>query len=102
MRQIESPKNTKAVPDRWRIGFSPWKRYTSGSIESPFESPDTFLWYPYQRSLLKGDVPIIGQDIFLDLTASASSVTEFKRVPTASGVSTAVPGAYEFTARARR
>ncbi len=96
LRQIESPKNTKAVPDRWRIGFSPWKRYTSGSIESPFESPDTFLWYPYQRSLLKGDVPIIGQDIFLNLTASASSVTEFKRVPTASGVSTAVPGAYEF------
>ena len=96
LRQFNYPTNTQPVPDRWRIGFSPWKRYTSGSIESPFESPETFLWYPYQRSLLKGDVPIIGQDIFLDLTASANTVTEFKRVPTASGVSAAVPGAYEF------
>jgi hypothetical protein len=86
----------KPVPDRWRIGFAPWKRYTSGSIESPFESPETFLWYPYQRSLLKGDVPIIGQDIFLDLTASANSVTEFKRVPMPSGVSAATAGASEF------
>jgi hypothetical protein len=41
-------------------------------------------------------VPVIGQDIFLDLTASAETVTEFKRVPTASGVSGAVPGQYEF------
>ena len=96
LRSFDYPTNTVPVRDRWRIGFSPWKRYTSGSIESPFESPDTFLWYPYQRSLLKGDVPIYGQDIFLDLTASANTVTEFKRVPTASGISAAVPGAYEF------
>ena len=46
--------------------------------------------------MLKGDVPIIGQNIFLDLTASAETVTEFKRLPTASGVSGAVPGEYEF------
>ena len=96
LRQFQYPTNTEPVPDRWRIGFSPWKRYTSGSIEDPFESPSTYLWYPYQRSLLKGDVPIYGQDIFLDLTASAESVTEFKRVPTAAGVSTATSGEYEF------
>lgn len=96
LRQFTYPTNTAPVPDRWRIGFAPWKRYTSGSIESPFESPDTYVWYPYQRSLLKGDVPICGQDVFLDLTASAESVTEFKRVPTASGVSTATAGEYEF------
>lgn len=96
LRTSDYPTNTVPVPDRWRIGFTPWKRYTSGSIETPYESPQTFLWYPYQQSLLKGDVPIIGQNIFLDLTASAESVTEFKRVPTASGVSGAVPGEYEF------
>src|SRR6266446_2170540 len=45
---------------------------------------------------LKGDVPIIGQDIFMNLTASAQTEVEFRRVPTASGVSAAVPGAYEF------
>ena len=94
--QAENPANTVPVPDRWRIGFAPWKRYTSGSIENPFESPEPLLWHPYRQSYLKGDLPVIGQDVFLDLTASANTVTEFKRVPTASGVSGAVPGEYEF------
>jgi hypothetical protein len=96
LRKFDYPTNTTPEPDRWRIGFVPWKRYTSGDIESPYESPETFLWHPYRQSLLKGDVPVIGQDIFLDLTASAETVTEFKNVPTASGVSGAVPGEYEF------
>ena len=42
--------------------------YTSGDTETPYETPVTMLWHPYQQSLLKGDAPIIGQDIFLDLT----------------------------------
>jgi len=96
LRKFDYPTNTVPEPDRWRIGFAPWKRYTSGDIEQPYESPEPFLWRPYRQSLLKGDLPIIGQDIFLDLTASAESVTEFKRVPTASGVSAAVAGEYEF------
>ncbi|HZI33027.1 MAG TPA: hypothetical protein VFF11_11850, partial [Candidatus Binatia bacterium] len=90
------PTNTTPTPDRWRIGFVPWRRYTGGVTEQPYESPEPELWAPYHQSVLKGDVPIIGQDIFLDLTASAETVTEFKRVPTASGVSGAVPGEYEF------
>lgn len=90
------PTNTTPMPDRWRIGFVPWRRYTGGVTEQPYESPAPDLWAPYHQSVLKGDVPIIGQDIFLDLTASAETVTEFKRVPTASGVSGAVPGEYEF------
>jgi hypothetical protein len=88
--------NTTPVPDRWRVGFAPWKRYTSGVTEQPYENPQTYLWHPYRQSLLKGDAPILGQDIFLNLTASSQTETEFRRVPTASGVSAAVPGAYEF------
>lgn len=90
------PTNSQPRPDRWRIGFVPWKRYTSGVIEQPYETPDPMLWHPYKQSLLKGDLPIIGQDIFLNLTASSQTELEFRRVPTASGVSAAVPGAYEF------
>ena len=96
LRKSDYPTNTEPRPDRWRIGFVPWKRYTSGVIEQPYETPEPMLWHPYKQSLLKGDLPIIGQDIFLDLTASAETVTEFKRVPTASGASGAVPGEYEF------
>ena len=92
LRKSDYPTNTVPVPDRWRIGFVPWKRYTSGSIENPYECPEPLLWSPYRQSVLKGDLPIIGQDIFLDLTASSETVTEVKRVPVASGVSTANPG----------
>ena len=96
LRPGDYPTNTVPQPNRWRIGFVPWKRYTSGVTEQPYETPEPLLWAPYHQSVLKGDVPIIGQDIFLDLTASAETVTEFRRMPTASGVSGAVPGEYEF------
>ena len=96
LRKSDYPTNAVPVPDRWRIGFVPWKRYTSGVIEQPYETPNASLWAPYKQSVLKGDVPIIGQDIFLDLTASSETVTEIKRVPTGSGTSTANPGEYAF------
>src|SRR5436190_18363904 len=96
MQGVSYPPNTQARPDRWRLGFVPWRRYTSGVSEQPYETPAPLLWHPYKQSVLKGDVPIFGQDIFLNLTASAQTELEFRRVPTASGVSAAVPGAYEF------
>ncbi len=92
----DNPADSTPVPDRWRIGFEPWNRYTSGSIEDPFDAPEPALWQPYRQSYLKGDLPILGQDVFLDLTASAESDTEFKRIPTPSQVSGVVPGEYEF------
>ena len=96
LRPFDYPSNSAPEPDRWRIGFVPWTRYTSVVSEQPYATPTPNLWSPYGQSLLKGDLPIIGQDIFLDLTLSSETVTEFRRVPTASGVSGAVPGEYEF------
>jgi len=92
------PSNSVPVPDRWRLGFVPWKRYSAGVVvvDQPYETPTPYLWAPYGQSVLKGDLPVIGQDIFLDLTASAETSTDFHRVPTGSGVSTAVPGEYDF------
>jgi hypothetical protein len=90
------PTNSVPTPDRWRIGFEPWRRYTQGVVEQPYETPNPLLWHPYKQSLLKGDLPVIGQDIFLNLTGSTETETEFRRVPTASGVSGAVAGEYEF------
>lgn len=96
LRPDTYPTNFAPRPDRWRVGFVPWKRYTSGVTEQPYETPEPLLWHPYKQSVLKGDVPVIGQDVFLNLTASAQTEVEFRRVPTASGVSAAVPGSYEF------
>ena len=90
------PTNSQPVTDRWRISFAPWRRYTSDTAETPYQSPGTYLWHPYKQSLLKGDAPIIGQDIFLNLTASSETEFEGRRVPTASGVSASRPGSAEF------
>jgi len=64
LRNGDYPTNTVPRPDRWRIGFVPWKRYTSGVAEQPYETPEPMLWSPYKQSLLKGDLPIIGRIFF--------------------------------------
>lgn len=93
---IGYPTNSEPEPNRWRIGFVPWRRYTSGQTETPFETPNPMLWRPYQQSILKGDVPIIGQDIFLNLTAGSQTEFNGRRDPTPSGISSARPGSAEF------
>ena len=95
-RQAESPPTSEPRTNRWRIGFAPWRRYTSGQTETPYESPAPLLWHPYKQSLLKGDTPIIGPDIFLNLTLSSLTEFEARRLPTPSGVSSARAGGAEF------
>jgi hypothetical protein len=42
---------------------------------------------PYHQNRLKGDFPIFGtQDLFLDVTATARMLAEFRDVPTPSGI----------------
>jgi len=93
------PPFSEPTTNRWRIGFVPWRRYTSGDIETPYETPAPLLWAPYRQSLLKGDAPIIGQDIFLDLTASSETDFEARSLPVPSGVSAALPNSGEFFGR---
>jgi len=97
--QDQFPPYTFPQRDRWRVGFSPWRRYTQGNAETPYETPVPYLWHPYKQSVLKGDVPVIGQDIFLNLTASSTTEFEARRLPTPSGVSAARPDSAEFFGR---
>ena len=60
---------SEPVPNRWFIGFGRWKRYADPSTETPYQTGALRFWHPYLQSKLKGDAPIIGQDIFLNLTA---------------------------------
>jgi len=46
---------------------------------------------PYNQNKLKGDYPIIGQNTFLVLTATAANIVEGSRLPTPSGVSADEP-----------
>ena len=91
--------NSQAVPNRWFIGFGRWKRYADPSTETPYQSGALKRWHPYLQSTLKGDAPIIGEDIFLNLTLSDFFQFEARRLPTPSGVSSARPNSSEFFGR---
>src|SRR5205814_5066415 len=87
------------VPNRWFIGCARWKRYADPSTETPYQSGALLFWHPYLQSQLKGDAPILGQDIFLNLTLNDFFQFEGRRLPTPSGVSAAQPNSSEFFGR---
>ncbi|HET9856997.1 MAG TPA: hypothetical protein VFP99_04110, partial [Chthoniobacterales bacterium] len=71
---------SRPEPNRWFIGFGRWKRYADPSTETPYQS-DLHLWHPYLQSKLKGDAPIVGQDIFLNITAEDFFQFEARKLP---------------------
>ncbi len=98
---VESEPQTQSdrreVRDRWRIGFPEYDRYGDKGgrgRDIPFK---TGRWYdPYNQSWLKGDYPIIGNKVFMILSAASSSTVELSRTPKPSDVSSARPGSAEF------
>lgn len=96
----DDPSNATAVEDRYRIATGVWNRYLEDSIaETPYERRTPYLWHPYYQSVLKGDLPVIGQDIFASLTLQNSTDIEVHDIPIPSGVSTARPDSSEFFGR---
>jgi hypothetical protein len=93
---------SEPVPNRWFIGFGRWQRYADPSAETPYQSGALRLWHPYLQSMLKGDAPIVGQDIFLNITLNDFFQFEARRLPTPSGVSTARPNSSEFFGRSEQ
>ncbi len=91
--------HSKAVPNRWMLPFPHWQRYRDPSRETPYMYETPRLWHPYRQSWLKGDLPIIGQDIFANITAKSFSIFEARRLPVASGVSAVRPKSPEFFGR---
>jgi hypothetical protein len=72
------------VPDRWRIGFPAWDRAQLGGQIRTVDSPYTLgrWWDPYNQNVFKGDYPIIGQNIFLNVSAKADMDFEGRQTPT--------------------
>ena len=86
------------TPDRWDLEFPVWQRYAPDSTgTSPYTRGRRRD--PYNRNILKGDYPVIGQDIFFVLTMVAETPLEFRRVPTPSGVSAERPDSDTFFGR---
>ena len=96
----DDPPNTTAVEDRYRVATGVWNRYLDDSVaETPYERVTPYLWHPYYQSVFKGDLPVIGQDIFASLTLQNSTDIEVHEIPIPSGVSTARPDSSEFYGR---
>ena len=91
------------VPDRWRIGFPAWDRAQAGGQVRGVDSPYSLgrWWDPYNQNQLKGDYPIIGQNIFLDVMAKADLDFEGRQIPTQTSPfeSTARPFSENFYGR---
>ena len=83
----------RTEPDRWIVTMPNWDRYAIGG-EYPYVKSRT--WDPFNRNTLKGDVPIIGKQTFLNITAISDTFVDGRRLPVPSNVSSARPGSSEF------
>ena len=84
--QIDEFERSNFIPirDRWRIG------YVGGFLN------------PYSQNLLKGDYPVVGQDIFFNFTGVSDSLFEARKLPTPQGVSREQAGNAEFFGQGRQ
>ena len=93
----QTQSDAREVRDRWRIGFPEYDRYGDKGARGrdiPFRRG---RWYdPYNQSWLKGDYPIIGNKVFMILSAVSSTTNELSRTPKPSDVSSARSGSAEF------
>jgi len=85
------------VPNRWALEQPDYRRYPQRG-EYLYTK---HRWYdPFNRNRLKGDEPIwpelLGQQVFLNLTASSETFFDGRRVPSPSNVSSVRPGSSNF------
>ena len=88
------------VPDRWALQQPEYRRYSAPG-EYVYTKP---RWYdPFNHNRFKGDEPIwpslLGQQVFLNITATSDTTFDARRVPSPSNVSAATPGSDEFFGR---
>jgi len=76
------------IDDRWKLELPPYKLNTKGH-----------WWDPYNQNWLKGDYPVIGDDIFLKMTGISKTNVEARSAPSPSSVSTDEPGDFDFFGR---
>ena len=94
------PPQFTPVPDRWRIGFPDWDRYRSG-LGAPYSRRSSLL-NPYRQNLLKGDLPVLGQDVFLNLGLTSDTLADFRSRYIPSNVSSRDPGQFRFFGSGRQ
>ncbi|MBO0720435.1 MAG: hypothetical protein J2P41_06425 [Blastocatellia bacterium] len=79
------------IQDRWRVGVPEDPRFTKGSI-----------FNPYRQNVLKGDYPIIGNDIFMNFDMILEGTADLRQLVVGQAVSSANPNSFEFFGRGRQ
>jgi len=84
--EIDEYQRSNFIPirDRWRIG------YAGGLLD------------PYAQNVLKGDYPVLGQNVFFNFTGISDSLFEARKLPTPQGVSRERSGSAEFFGEGRQ
>ncbi len=73
------------IEDRWRVGFPDWDRYGKGHpLLDDYPYQRGAWWDPFNQNVLKGDYPILGQNIFLEVTGTTQAFFELRQTPTSN------------------
>lgn len=94
------PITRREVRDRWSIAYPEYERYGSEGNRGrdiPFRKGK--WWNPYDQSKIKGDIPVIGDDYFMVLSAVSKTGVEIRRTPSGNAVSSANPNSNNFFGR---
>jgi Carboxypeptidase regulatory-like domain len=88
------------VPNRWALQQPDYRRYPQ---KGEYLYTKSHSYDPFNRNKLKGDQPIwpekLGQQTFLNLTATSETFFDARRLPVPSGVSSDQPGSSTFFGR---
>jgi hypothetical protein len=84
-REYQADGHFIPVEDRWRTPFPEWDRAQLGHPRlDDYPYMTGHWWDPYNQNVLKADYPIIGQNTFLELTATTDATFEFRQLPAAN------------------
>ena len=96
----KTPPDRREVIDRWRIAHPEYDRYGDRGARGrdiPFKRG---RWYnPYDQNVLKGDLPVFGDDYFMIISGASTSQIEIRRTPSGNNVSSANPDSNNFFGR---
>ena len=99
-KETAAKTDRREVRDRWRYEFPEYDRYGDKGARGrdiPFKRN---AWYnPYDRNVLKGDFPIIGNKYFMILSGVSTTGVEIRRTPSGNNVSSANPNSNNFFGR---
>ena len=84
------------IPDRWNISLPDWNRYGERG-DYPYVSGH--WWDPYNRNILKGDYPILGNRTFFVFTGVSDTLLEGRNLPVPVAPSSARPFSEQFFGR---